>query len=605
MSQSSPTEQSPPSSANDRGRFRALRIWPAIILVASVFVVKLFPGLTDEASMPVMMLLFMGPAMLAPALICLWWMFFSRALWKEKIVGAAAMVVIGVATYFLVDKSLHGFPFLIAVFPIGISAFAAALVLTHRMRPVLRTGIGVLALLVGFGYWTLVRQDGIWGDFHSSRSWRWQPTAEEVFLASKVDSLAEPTGEMADFPMATPEWPGFRGPNRDATVPGIKLLTDWQQHPPKQLWQTKVGPGWSSFAVAGRRLFTMEQRGEDEAVVCLDGDTGRQLWVYQYPSRFWEAMGGVGPRATPTLANGQLFSLGADGILLCLNPVTGQLIWRRDLKTDANREPPTWGFSSSPLVVDDKVIVYAGGEGDKGLLAYDFQSGEPAWSAAAGQHSYGSPQLLIVGDQTYIGMVTNQGLSLLDSTDGRVVLDYECPSMEYRTLQPLVVQSTSVLIGTGMGEGTRRIDLSGADDELTGKEAWTSIDMESDFNDFVAHDGQLYGFDRSIFASIDLGTGQRNWKAGRFGNGQVLLLPDAKQLLVTTETGEVVLLNATAEKLDELARIKVLDGKTWNHAAIVGNRLYLRNAEQAACLELPLADSEVQDETTAARNQQN
>lgn len=586
---------------NNQPGFRPLRIWPAVVLVALIFLLKYIPGLTEDASLTVMMLVIMVPALVAPALIFLWWLFLSRAMWREKLVGAAAIVLVGVATYFLVDRSLHGFPFMMEVIPIGLAAFATALILTYRMRPGRRTVIAILALICGFGYWTLVRQDGVWGDFHASRSWRWQPTAEDIFLANEISSSAETPSGATALPLGTPEWPGFRGPNRDGTLPGIKLLADWQTHPPKQLWQTKLGPGWSSFAVAGKRLFTMDQRGENEAVVCLESDTGRQLWVYQYPSRFWESMGGAGPRATPTIADESLFTLGGDGILHRVDPLTGKMIWRRDLKSDANREPPTWGFSSSPLVVDGSVIVHAGGADDKGVFAYDVETGEPMWTAPSGDHSYSSPQLLTIGDQTYIGMATNHGLSLLRPSDGQVEFEHPAVSMTYRTLQPLVVQPTSVLLASGMGEGTRRIDLSVAGDTLTGQEAWVSLDMESDFNDFVAHDGQLYGFDRNIFSCIDLNTGQRRWKKGRYGNGQVLLLPDANQLLVTTESGELVLLNATPEKLDELARIRVLNGKTWNHAALVGNRLYLRNAEQAACLELPLAETEPPDETTAMR----
>jgi outer membrane protein assembly factor BamB len=570
--------------------------------VAPIFLIMLMPGIIEDASMPVMMLLIMGPTLVCPVLIFLWWMFFSRGLWKEKLLGAAAIVVVGLATYFLVHQSLHGFTFMMSVIPVSLAAFATALILTHRMRPVWRTGFAILVLIVACGYWTLVRQDGVWGDFHSSRSWRWQPTAEEIFLVDHVASRKGQNNDMAELPLGTPEWPGFRGPHRDAIVRGVKLSTDWQLHPPKQLWQTKVGPGWSSFAVAGRRLFTMEQRGENEAIICLDADTGHQMWAYQYPSRFWESMGGAGPRATPALADGALFALGGDGLLHRLDPITGEMIWSRDLKVDGNREPPTWGFSSSPLVVGKLVIVYAGGDNDKGVLAYDVQSGELKWSAPAGNHSYSSPELLTLGDQEYVAMVTNRGLSLINPADGSVVLEYPCASMEYRTLQPLVFDSTSVLLGTGMGDGTHRIDFSGSGDKLKGQEVWNSLEMESDFNDFVAHQGNLYGFDRNIFACVDLTTGQRQWKKGRYGNGQVLLLPDANQLLVTTETGEVVLLNASPEAQDELARIKVFDSKTWNHSAVVGNRMYLRNAEEAACLELPMAESETLRETSTMQN---
>jgi outer membrane protein assembly factor BamB len=369
--------------------------------------------------------------------------------------------------------------------------------------------------------------------------------------------------------------------------------TDWETHPPKEIWRRKVGPGWSSFVVAGHSLFTQEQRGDTEVIACYNADTGAQKWIHESPARFWESVAGAGPRATPTLKDGKLFAVGGTGLVHCLNPQTGAVIWQRDLERDAERKPLTWGYASSPLVVDDTVIVYAGGTEDKGVFAYDINSGKPRWKVAAGDHSYSSPQLATVAGHDWVLMLTNTGLNAIDPANGKNAWMYEWKYNGYRTLQPLVVDDSSILLGTGMGTGTRRIDLTlasaGPEPEI--KDRWTSLEMKPDFNDYVAHKGYLYGFDHNIFACVDLETGKRLWKKGRYGNGQVLLLPEADQLLVLTETGDVVVLRANPKELEELARKKVLSDKTWNHPVLVRNRLYVRNGEEAVCLEVPLTAS--------------
>ncbi|MDX1503276.1 MAG: PQQ-binding-like beta-propeller repeat protein, partial [Thermoanaerobaculia bacterium] len=327
---------------------------------------------------------------------------------------------------------------------------------------------------------------------------------------------------------------------------------------------------------------------ELEVVAAYDADTGAELWTHETRSRFWEALSGAGPRATPTVAGGMLFALGPQGLLLRLEPTTGRLAWSRDLREDAGREPPIWGFSSSPLVIGDLVLVHAGGEGDRGLLAYDVEGGELRWGAAAGSHSYSSPQLVEVAGRRAVAIVTDAGMRLVDPTDGAEIWRYEWPFEQYRALQPLVVGESSLLISTGLGNGTRRLDLRPAGAALDGEERWTSRGLKPDFNDYVAHEGYLYGFDPNILSCIDLESGERQWKGGRYGNGQLLLLPDADQLLVLSEKGEVVLVRATPERLEELARHQVLHGKTWNHPVLVGSRLYVRNGEEAVALEMPL-----------------
>jgi outer membrane protein assembly factor BamB len=448
-----------------------------------------------------------------------------------------------------------------------------------------------MASLFGFGVWVLVQSTGVSGTFESSFDWRWNATAEQRYLETlaqnkpmSASNLAETT--VPEIKLSNSPWPSFRGPLRDGKLAGVAFSEDWKSNKPKLIWRMKIGPGWSSFSIASNRLFTQEQRGDKEAAVCLNSETGETIYVHEYTSRFWESLAGAGPRATPTVADDGLYCMGADGILSCLSAGTGAELWHRDLKSDSGRQPPMWGFSSSPLIVDGVVIVHAGGKEDKGLLAYKAKTGEPAWSVASGDHSYSSPQFATWDGVSGVLMETNAGLQFLNAADGSKIWQYDWPVDNYRTLQPLVF-GNSVLIATGLGGGTRRISVDHQGGEWTTKEDWTSKDMKPDFNDFVEHQGFLYGFDGSIFGCINLADGKRQWKKGRYGNDQVLLLSTAGQLLVTSETGELVLLRADENQFVELAKFQAIDGKTWNHTVVLGSRVFVRNGEEAACYELP------------------
>jgi outer membrane protein assembly factor BamB len=580
---------------------RSLRIWPALVLLVLFAVTKAIPYFVTEMSRGLFMFGVFGPVVCGLG-IFVWWIFASGATTRERWLGPLLVILVIGASALSMDKSISGMGFLFFVVPTGVAALGLALVGLAWARPTVRLWGAVLAAVIGFGGWELMRNDGVWGDFKTSLHWRWEPTAEDKYLASLEQKGAETPPANVDVvsseTIADATWPEFRGPKRDGSVPGVAIDTDWQAHPPKEIWRRKVGPGWSSFSVAGSSIFTQEQRGSAEVIACYDAATGTERWIRESPARFWESVAGAGPRATPTLSGGRLYAVGATGLVHCLDPHNGAVIWQRDLTQDAARKPPMWGFSSSPLIVDDVVVVYAGGEGEKGVLAYDVKTGEPRWSVPAGDHSYSSPQRSTVGGRDYVLMLTNTGLSAIDPADGKNAWKYDWQFDGYRAIQPLVVEESGILLGTGLGAGTRLVDLAITDAAPEIKDRWTSLEIKPNFNDYVAHDGSLYGFDQNLFVCVDLATGKRHWKKGRYGNGQILLLPDANQILVLTEPGEIVLLRTNPEKLEELARTQVLHEKTWNHPVLVGNRLYVRNAEEAVCLELPLVEPAVE---TASR----
>jgi outer membrane protein assembly factor BamB len=433
--------------------------------------------------------------------------------------------------------------------------------------------------------------DGLDGELHADMHWRWTPSAEERYKAELARKDAEK--KTNPQPVETPasplvfrpgDWSGLRGPDRNGEVHGVQIATDWEKSPPKQIWRAKIGPAWSSFVVIGDRLFTQEQRDKNEAVDCLDAATGREIWVHEDKDRYWDSQGGAGPRGTPVFDGGRIYSLGATGILNCLDAATGELKWTRKIADDAKTTVPMWGYSGSPLVVGDLVIVYAGG-GDKGLAAYHATNGEPAWTAPTGTLGYSSPQLVSIGGENQVLSFDDSGVIAVDPATGAVRWRHDAPSHGWRAVQPHLFGDRQVLFGSE-DLGLVLVGLTKAEQAWTATQRWTTKNLKPAYNDFVVLDGSIYGFDGGIFCCVDAKTGERHWKGGHYGHGQVLLLTDQRLLLVLSETGEVVLLAANPQKLEELGKFQALEGKTWNNPAIAHGRLYVRNDQEMACYQL-------------------
>ncbi len=361
----------------------------------------------------------------------------------------------------------------------------------------------------------------------------------------------------------------------------------------RELWRHRIGPGWSSFAVVGNRLYTQEQLGEDEAVICYDAATGGELWSHRDAVRFTEPLAGPGPRATPTFHEGRIYALGAAGRLNCLDAATGEVTWSRDIKSDADvKVPPTWGFASSPLIAEGVVTVFAGGPENKSVLGYDASTGEPKWSAGEGQFSYSSTQLSKLGGVDQLLIATDRGLSAFDPASGRVLWTHTGPPLNEgmsRCVQSPVVGDSDVLLGTGFGIGTQRVHVASSGDGWTVTAVWPepSRAIRPYYNDMVVHQDHIYGFDNNLFTCVSLSDGKSKWKARGYGNGQALLLPDQDLLVILSEkTGEVALVAAKSDGHHELARFKAIEGKTWNHPVVAHGKLFVRNGEEAACFEL-------------------
>jgi outer membrane protein assembly factor BamB len=581
-----PAEQPPSGSA------KRPRLWPAVALVALFWALHFVVGGLEKPYF-YGFLYSMAAAALLALLFFTWWWTNRRVRLGERLYAFALVVGTGAVVGPLCDKSIW-FALPTVGLPLALTAWTLWMLLV-RATGFRWNWLGLLAVVVlTWGYFPLVRMDGVNADLQADMRWRWSPSAEDLFLAERAaraserapDSQPAPAGE--SLPTLTPgDWTGFRGPDRDGVIRGVTTATDWNTAPPRPVWRQRVGPAWSSVIVVGDRLFTQEQRGEREAVVCYQASTGQELWAHEDPARFWEAVSGAGPRATPSFADGRVYTLGAKGLLNCLDAVTGRRHWSRDVTADSGAKVPMWGFAGSPLVVGGLVIVFAGGEGDKNLLAYHTGSGELAWTAPAGQDSYSSPQPATVGGKRQCLFLSDTGLTAVDPASGAVLWKHglAMPGAP-RAVQPHVIGETQLVVGTLAGPGVARIDVTPDGNGWKTTDLWATTKMKPEFPDFVVHEGHVYGFDAGTFCCLDAATGDRCWREGRYGRGQVMLLADQALLLVLSESGEAVLLAANPRRNEELGRFRALDGKTWNHPVIAHGRLYVRNAEEMACYEV-------------------
>jgi outer membrane protein assembly factor BamB len=579
-----------------------LRVWPGVAAVAlQWFVMFILPIFVPEQG---------GTAILGGValgfVVLVWLVFFSGLTWRHSIGVLALIHLAVVATKRLAHPSIAngmmGFMVYLYAIPLMSLALVGWAATTRGVSDKRRRLLLLPAVLLASCALMLIRTNGVTGDAISDLEWRWTPTAEEQLLASApapetVSGDTPPPEKAPEVPADTPkvsapeiaraEWGGFRGPARDSVVRAVRIDTDWARTPPVELWRHSIGPGWSSFAVAGDRFFTQEQRGEDEIVSAYEMKTGKPVWKHRDAARFWESNAGAGPRGTPTVHDGRVYTLGGTGLLNALNARDGSVVWTRNAVADTGATIPDWGIASSPLIVDDVVIVATAGS----LAAYELASGTPRWFGPKNGGGYSSPQLMTIDGVTQVVLLNGPGVLAVAPADGAVLWKYEWPGDSI--VQPALIDGADLLIASGSGlasnTGMLRINVAHADGGWTVKERWTSTGLKPYFNDFVVHQGHAYGFDGGILAAIDVADGTRKWKGGRYGHGQLMLLADQNLLLVLSEEGELALVSATPDKFMEVARVPAIEGKTWNHPVLAGDVLLVRNAEEMAAFRLWLA----------------
>jgi outer membrane protein assembly factor BamB len=393
-----------------------------------------------------------------------------------------------------------------------------------------------------------------------------------------------------DLLIATAEdMPAYRGVKRDGVATGPALERDWTKHPPRQLWRHPVGAGYAAFAVAGGVAVTIEQREGDEAVVCYNADTGSERWVYSYPADFTEPLGGPGPRATPTIYEGDVYSLGAKGRLACIDGATGKEKWHVEI-LDGNGNI-MWAMSGSPLVFGDVVVVNPGVQKDseslRALVAYDRKTGARVWGAGNTRAGYASPMLATLAGVEQILLFDGVEIAGYAAKDGAKLWNLPWKThQDINVAQPLVFDGDRVFVSSGYGVGCAMLHITKSGDAWSVKELWRNMLLRLKMSSPVAFQGHIYGQDDGFLVCLDADTGARKWKGKRYGHDQILLSGDL--IVVLAENGKLALVEATPQAFREVASIQAIEGRTWNYSALARGRVYVRNDIEMAAYELKM-----------------
>ena len=457
------------------------------------------------------------------------------------------------------------------------------------------TGVLVGAALVGLAavpFWSLVEATGLSGNARVEFAWR-KPAAPAMAVTESSEITS--TGSVV--------WAGYLGATRDGVITDSALSEDWAGHPPEILWTKNCGLGWSSFAVTETSLFGQEQLSTGDCVTARDLNTGELLWsTAEGTDGFTSGLGGDGPRATPTLhviesedsSRLVLFAVGPTGLLSCLNASTGDVLWKTNLMEEFPGDELIHGVCGSPLVIDDMVVVAPTTNTGPGLVAFDSTDGTLVWKCASDwRASYASPALMTICDRPQIVFHAGPGVLGINPTDGIVLWQYEWTN-EFKTnaTQPLqeLDHPNDLFVATGYKGGAARIAITETDSgELEAKEVWsTRKTMKTKFCNVAQFGDALVGLDNGILCAVDINSGKRLWKKGRYGHGQMLKI--GEHLLIVEEKGDVRILKPDTKGHNPVGdSVKALDRKTWNHPVLIDERLILRNDQEIICMRLPMA----------------
>lgn len=474
---------------------------------------------------------------------------------------------------------------------------ASVMFLRPSRRSLLNTA-GVAIALFGISN-SMIRLDGFNGDRTPRFAWRWTPRAEDKitsYLVAKIDKSTSPI----DRDWKTPsrhDFPGLMGKGRNASVGSVELKDNWENEPPTLLWRHPVGLGWSSFAIVGQISVSLEQREQDECVVGYHARTGKELWCYRERTRFTNEHGD-GPRSTPTISEGRVYSVGGTGFLTCVDLGSGQSVWKQSLFRSPEQQNLYFGTTSSPIVTGDLVIVTPGAGPKGSAMAFDRETGSLRWSCGDDPASYASPVVASLDGTPQVLSFNGAGLRTY-SLDGNPLLLHPWVtqgSSRVNVAQPIVLdresnpqsgsEGTRVLISSGYDMGTCLLRIRQVDGDWVSEEIWRSSQLKSKLSNFVVHEEHIYGLDNGLLTCLQLKDGVRAWKRGRYGHGQLLLVGD--RLLIQAESGEIVLVEANPSEHRELGRFPGLTSKTWNHPSLAGDLLIIRNDNEAAAFALPM-----------------
>lgn len=379
------------------------------------------------------------------------------------------------------------------------------------------------------------------------------------------------------------DWPRWRGPAADGISRETTWRSNWNEQPPKVLWQAELGKGYSSFAVSDGRVYTLGHSDNRESVWCFDAATGAVVWSHSYPGGLNPNLHTGGPAATPTIDGDRVYTLGKEGQLHCLNKADGKVQWNLDLTELLDVEVPEWGFACSPLVVNEKLVIDAGR-----VVALNKNNGQVIWQTERHRAGYGSPAAFEQAGTPLVAVLNNDALLILRLADGSLVARQDWTTDFVTTATTPIVQGDRIFISSGYNTGCAMYRL--ADGKLT--QLYRNRDMSNHMNNCVLWQGHLYGFDgnshnaRNVrLVCLDASTGEEKWAQRGLGCGS-LMLADGK-LLILSDDGRLVLAAASPAGYQELATAQVLERTCWTVPVLSHGRIYCRNdAGQMVCVDV-------------------
>ncbi len=377
------------------------------------------------------------------------------------------------------------------------------------------------------------------------------------------------------------DWPQFRGPNRDSKVTGFKAPATWPAEL-KQVWKVTVGTGDATPVLSGKKLYLSTRQNAEEVVLCLDAETGKEIWKTTYPAAAvtGPSTSHPGPRSTPAVAQGKIVTYGVTGILTCLDAATGKILWKKD---NPGNLVPQFYTGMSPLITEGMCIVHTGTK-DKGTIAaLDLATGNEKWKWEGDGPAYSSPSLMTVDGKKMVVVQTEKNLIGLGLTDGKLLWQVATPPQQrfYNSTSPYI--NGQIIYYTGQGSGTKAIQIVKEGDKFSVKELWSNPEVGAKWNTPILKDGYLYGFtDQRRIYCLDAKTGKTAWLDETVNSDFATILDCGSVIIGFPSTGNLIVFKPDPKAYSEIAKYKVAETPVYAFPVISGNTVYVKDADSLA-----------------------
>jgi outer membrane protein assembly factor BamB len=374
------------------------------------------------------------------------------------------------------------------------------------------------------------------------------------------------------------DWPQFRGPNRDSKVTGFKAPAAWPAEL-KQEWKVSVGSGDATPVLSGKKLYLSTRQGAEEAVLCLDPETGKEIWKTTYPAA---AVSGPstshpGPRSTPAVAQGKIVTYGVTGILTCIDAATGKILWKKD---NPENLVPQFYTGMSPLITENICIVHTGTKEKGTIAALDLATGNEKWKWEGDGPAYSSPSLMTADGKKMVVVQTEKNLIGLGLADGKLLWQFATPPMQrfYNSTSPYI--NGQIIYVTGQGSGTKAIQIVREGDRFSVRELWSNPDVGAKWNTPILKDGYLYGFtDQKRIYCLDSKTGKTAWLDETVNSDFATILDCGQVIIGFPSTGNLIVFKPDPKAYSEIAKYKVAETPVYAFPVISGNTVYVKDAD--------------------------